>query len=533
MTKPLFLCIAFFLLIFHANGDNKHLLDTGWKLLMQDNDTQAIKLFYQAYEKAKNEKDTEGEGDALLKLGIASYGSSIYLGMLYASRALAVFEQYKSTDPAKASMGRYKCLQLIATIKAREGKFTEAVQYVREALEGFEKAPAETEYRGLAYSLLGSIYQKIDKPDSSEFYHRQALHERELNHDMDYLASSYNMMGEIECRNNHKAESKLFFDKSIALSDSMGNRQSLTRALTGLSKWYLSFEGNGQKADSLLQSAKKISLQLTDKTFYLNVLNRQKELHLQKGDYQQAFILSEQILSLKDSIKNWETERLTQNLEVQFGIAEKDRKLLLIRKEHEISKLTNFLLAGSLLFLGILALGAFSFFRKINKRDKLLLATKEELVKSIGKEKALSEQQMQNEIEFKESQLNAMTIQMLQKNDLMLELKERIEASGSGVDASVSKVISKGLLQEKEWDDFNKSFESINKNFYNRIKMQYPEISPGELKICALMKMNMNTKDMASILNISPESVKTARYRLRKKFQLNTEDNLTDFILSL
>lgn len=533
MAKSLFLLVFVSLLALHAYSDNKQLLDAGWVQLMQDNDTQAIRLFYQAYEVAKNENDTEGEGNALLKLGIASYGSSIYLGMQYASRAMAVFEQYKKTDPAGAYMGRCKCLQLVATIKAREGKFSEAISYVHEALEGFEKEPGNMEYIGLAYSLLGSVYQKINQPDSSEFYHRKALHERELSHEPDYLASSYNMMGEIECRNKRQSASRSYFEKAFSLSDSIGNRQALTRSMIGLSKWYLSFEGNYHKADSLLQSGERIALQLTDKSFYLNVLSQQKELYLQQGDHKRAFILSEKILSFKDSIKNWEAERLTQNLEVRFEIAEKDRKILLIKKEHEISKLTNYLLAGSLLFLAILAFGAVSFYRKINKRDKLLIATKEELVKSVEKEKILSEQQMQNEIEFKESQLNAMTIQMLQKNDLMLELRERIDASGSGVDASVSKVISKGLLQEKEWDDFNKSFESINKNFYTRIKMQYPEISPGELKICALMKMNMNTKDMASILNISPESVKTARYRLRKKFQLNTEDNLTDFILSL
>jgi DNA-binding NarL/FixJ family response regulator len=123
---------------------------------------------------------------------------------------------------------------------------------------------------------------------------------------------------------------------------------------------------------------------------------------------------------------------------------------------------------------------------------------------------------------------------MMQKNDLMQELKDKLESNANiRLDSSVSKIISKGLNQDKEWTDFNTHFESINKNFYSRIKQAFPEISPNEMKICALIKMNLSSKEMASILNISPDSVKTARYRLRKKLNLNTEDNLTDFILHL
>ena len=163
-----------------------------------------------------------------------------------------------------------------------------------------------------------------------------------------------------------------------------------------------------------------------------------------------------------------------------------------------------------------------------------MLQTKDELMKLTEEQKRLKEQQLQNEIEFKESQLSALALQMLQKNELLQELKEKIDDDRSNSkDTGIGKIISKGQSQEKEWNDFNRYFESINKNFYTRLKQAYPDISPNDLKICALIKLNMSIKEMAGILNISPDSVKTARYRLRKKLQMNTEDNLTDFILSL
>jgi DNA-binding CsgD family transcriptional regulator len=219
---------------------------------------------------------------------------------------------------------------------------------------------------------------------------------------------------------------------------------------------------------------------------------------------------------------------------VQFDVAEKDRLLEIIQKEKAIYTLTNYILIGAILFIIAIALLVFTFLRRINKRNKQLLQAKEDLIKITEEQKVLKEQQLQNEIEFKESQLSALTLQMLQKIELLQELKEKLEeTSNNSVHTTVTKIINKGISQDKEWEDFNTHFESINKNFYSKIKLAFPDISPNELKICALIKMNLSIKEMASILNISPDSVKTARYRLRKKLQLNTEDNLTEFILNL
>jgi DNA-binding NarL/FixJ family response regulator len=264
------------------------------------------------------------------------------------------------------------------------------------------------------------------------------------------------------------------------------------------------------------------------------VLQALKNLKKESGKLAEALAIEEEIVALNASLNDVEKEHITKSLEVQFGLMEKERELNIIKKEQAITKLTNYLLYVALAFISIIAVGFIIFLKRINKRDKQLLQTKAELLEAANTQKKLKEQQLQNEIEFKESQLSALTLQMIQKNELLQELKEKLENSnGASVDASVSKIINKGLTQDKEWTDFNKHFESINKNFYSRIKQAFPDISPNELKICALIKMNLSIKEMASILNISPDSVKTARYRLRKKLNLNTEDNLTDFILNL
>lgn len=515
-------------------GEAKLFLEKGWNALIIDNDTDALKYFGLAYETAVKENNTEDIAAALLNMGICYYSVSYSEGLDYCFRAMAEYKKMEHIAPQKALQGRCRCLQLISTINSRQGKYREAIALSKEAMAGFPEENDTTGYLGLIYNSLGTAYGKLNFPDSSEYYHRLALKELLRTQNFVYLPGSYLSVAEIELNHGNKALSEIYFNRALVIADSTGNRQAQVASLLGIGKWYLTFEKNDKEAEIYYLKALKIAGALTDKSFYLKTLDHLIDLKKQQGDYNKALSFQEEKLRINDTLNSWEKQKMVKSLEIQFDISEKDKQLKLIQKEKDIALLINYLLWGTLGFLIIISAGIILFLKRINKRDKLLLQTKEALVKAIEEQKRLKEQQMQNEIEFKESQLSAMTFQMLQKNGLMQELKERLEQDKNiSDDNGLSKIISKGLNHDKEWSDFNSYFESINKNFYARLKQAYPDISPNDLKICALIKLNLSIKEMAGILNISPDSVKTARYRLRKKLQLNTEDNLTDFILNL
>jgi DNA-binding CsgD family transcriptional regulator len=205
----------------------------------------------------------------------------------------------------------------------------------------------------------------------------------------------------------------------------------------------------------------------------------------------------------------------------------------MVQKEKNNAMLLNYLLWGVLGFSLVLFSGIVLFMKRINRRNQQLLQTQRELTQIRNEQQRLKEQQLQQELTYKEDQLGAMTLQMMQKNEWITGLKTRVEQGDLNSGAAIGKLLERELNRDQEWSDFNVQFERINTNFYQRLKQEYPEISPNDLKLCALIKLNLSIKEMSAILNISPDSVKTARYRLRKKFQLNGEDNLTDFILSL
>ncbi len=510
------------------------LFEKGWEELVKDNDTTALRFFNQAYMESKQKGDHENSANSLLYMGICSYGSSLTFGLHYCMMAMDEFKKIEAVNPEKALTGRSKCLQLMSTIKNRQGMYRESVELSKEALKGFPSFNDTSTYAGLIYNTLGENYRNLNMPDSSEYFHRLALDERISTKSYVYLPASYNNVAIIEMEKGNAGKSLTYFEKALFIADSTGNRQAQSQSLVGLGKWNLHFSKDFKKAEEYFLRSKDISEKLSDKSFYLKALNELLSLKKMQSDYSSAFNYSELLRSMNDSLSIWEKDRITRNLEIQFDIAEKDRQLSIVQEEKNIAALTNYILWGTICFLVMIASGIIVFLRKINKRDKLLMQTKEQLLKAEEEQKKLKEQQLRNELEYKESQLSAMAIQMMQKNELLLELKERLEqVNPVNEDNQLNKIISKGLNHDKEWTDFNTYFESINKNFYTRLKAAYPEISPNDLKICALIKLNLSIKEMAAILNISPDSVKTARYRLRKKLQLNSEDNLTDFILSL
>ena len=510
------------------------IINLGWGELVKDNDVEAFKCFNEAYKTAQLEKDTENTALSLLYMGICTYSVSFTEGLNYSMRAMEEFKKFELTSPQKALHGRSKCLQLISTINSRQGNYKESIRLSKEASLGFPISNDTSGYLGLIYNSLGIAYEKLNLPDSSAFFHRKALEERLVTYNTTYLPVSYAAVAKIEIAAGNKELSWLFLNRALAIADSTENRQALVNVYLGLSDWCLKFSNNKSEVEKNIVKANEVAMPLTDRSFYLRTLDALIAYKKLNGDFQSALQLHEKSSIVRDSLYSWEKQKIQKNLEVQFDVSEKERLLKLAKRENEVARLTNYLLWAVIGFVLIIAIGIIFFLRRNNERNKLLLKTKDALVMAIEEQKHLREQQMQNELEFKESQLTAMTAQMLQKNELMHELKSKLdEDKNISVDSPLSKIINRGQNQDKDWSDFNTHFESINKNFYTRLKQSYPDISPNDLKICALIKLNLSIKEMAAILNISPDSVKTARYRLRKKMQLNTEDNLTDFILNL
>jgi DNA-binding CsgD family transcriptional regulator len=116
----------------------------------------------------------------------------------------------------------------------------------------------------------------------------------------------------------------------------------------------------------------------------------------------------------------------------------------------------------------------------------------------------------------------------------MTRIKKNLD---SGKTAEDFKKIIKTLNEEdkisEDWNNFAIHFDKVHSSFLTALKNQFPALTPNELKLSAYLRMNLSTKEVAQLMNISVRGVEISRYRLRKKLELPTETNLFNFLMSI
>lgn len=152
----------------------------------------------------------------------------------------------------------------------------------------------------------------------------------------------------------------------------------------------------------------------------------------------------------------------------------------------------------------------------------------------------LKEKQLQDQIEYRNKQITTHTLHIIQKNESLRELKTKLEtivkSSQKAPHQEIKKtikIIDESFRLDKDWEDFKLYFEQIYTGFYTKLKVNCPALTTQELRHCALIRLNLSLQECATILGISPDSVKVSRSRIRKKLNLEKGQGLTDFILSI
>ncbi|MAR26112.1 MAG: LuxR family transcriptional regulator [Flavobacteriaceae bacterium] len=177
-----------------------------------------------------------------------------------------------------------------------------------------------------------------------------------------------------------------------------------------------------------------------------------------------------------------------------------------------------------------------NFYRR--KEEKIMKRNKSKLeLKEFEKKQALmsiENEKLQQDIEGKNRELAISTMSMLKKNKFLSRLKfelKKIESSPKI--KTVINTIDRNLNNQDDWKFFEQAFNNADKDFLRKVKKTHPELTNNDLRLCAYLRLNLSSKEIAPLLNISLSSVEIKRYRLRKKMNLSRNQGLTDHILSL
>ena len=200
-------------------------------------------------------------------------------------------------------------------------------------------------------------------------------------------------------------------------------------------------------------------------------------------------------------------------------------------------KIVYFLLA---LFMGFYINNTYKNFYskqegKLIDENNLLLEIKElENNQQIMK---LKNEQLLQDVDSKSRELAVSNMSLINKNELLAIIKDDLKKSNNdnGLNSikSVISVINKNINQSDSWTAFKEAFDNADKDFLKKIKNEHPLLTPNDLRMCAYLRLNLSSKEIAPLLNISVRSVEIKRYRLRKKMELQHEQGLVEYILNI
>jgi DNA-binding CsgD family transcriptional regulator len=153
----------------------------------------------------------------------------------------------------------------------------------------------------------------------------------------------------------------------------------------------------------------------------------------------------------------------------------------------------------------------------------------------------LRNEKLQSDMKHKNKELTSATYHILQKNKFLNSLKQEISVliQGTKNDSFIAELkrinrkIDRDIQNERSWEVFDRYFDEVHQEFHSRLRSMHPELTPGELRLCSYLRMNVSTKEIAPLMNISVRGVEISRYRLRKKLKLDQSANLVDYLMQI
>lgn len=551
------------------------LLQLGEHYCSIDND-KALEYLQEAYTISTASKYKAGMGKSMLWQGRVYYYKDDYrLGLKYFDRAKTILENTKEFDDlsfvyfGKGEIfkirGDYihalEMYQEAVKIAEKTGNKKHISSYygsigvvllnrndIEKALGYFKKAIAIKEaindQKGISNILtcMGITYEKIGKLDSSLMHHQQALEIRtSLNLNRAVAASQYNIAN-IQTKLGHYREAEEALD--IAFRNFTALEEKTGIIITRLQLAQTHSKQNKNDAAEIALDALSMALSIDNPNLVSQVYKVLSEIYFDNNNFRASYNYLIRHKAIQDSLFSTEKERILTEIEEEFQSELKDNEIALLKDKSRSQRNNNILLIMlSILLLGLSTIlismfryksKAFRQQQKLLEQDSIIHAQESKLVE---KENTI----LQEQLESKNRELASKALEMLRLNETISSIINRLEDFNTSAGANpemikhIREIIHELENQTKQniWDEFDKIFKNIHSRFYSRLLQISPDLTATEIKTAALLKLNLTTKEIASIAFKSESSVKTTRYRLRKKLGISGDEKLIPFLMQI
>jgi len=410
----------------------------------------------------------------------------------------------------------------------------------------------DTRGKAIFYVNMGNIYMiKEDFVKAKEYQEKSLETFAALNDTVSIISIMINISN-IEANLKQYNSSINRLQKALLLSKKTTNKRLRERILLNFGIIY-SNQNNFTAATKYLKESMVLSDSINFPRGKLDALEQLSENAEQVHDYRQYAVYTKKYYRIKDSISGSEVKQKIEELKWSNEFEKSKLEKNLLSSKYNLEKERNNYLTFSIILavvISILIIGFAWLFYRNNKKslqisefenDKLQERINIDMI-TIEKEKAEKElfqiksEQQGLELDSKNREITSISLQLITKNKLMTEISDVLEnnkKSKSNIENDLKSILFQNQNQEKDWEQFKDVFEKVHPGFFGTIKHLYPQLSPTDIRICSYIKIRMSLNEIASLLNISLQSIHTSRYRIRKKLNLDTNQNLDDFIYEI
>ncbi|MDW3210713.1 MAG: tetratricopeptide repeat protein [Reichenbachiella sp.] len=419
-------------------------------------------------------------------------------------------------------LGEDRWLRIIimnsANIYGNLNQHDKAIDKLKSVIE-LAEIEQDSQLLAWTYNNIGTEYRKLGDFDSALIYLKKDLPYIQALMDTvglalvnNNIAVAYNSRGEYNEAIKHLALAR----EQLRLKES---KKRLAEVYTNFASNYAEL-GQLEKDKAYLDSAQEIAADINAKRIEQEILLGLSDYYSRIEDHKASLDFYHKHIQIKDSISSAEVQKETEILQLKYEDEKKANQLAQLENQQIQDRFDYWLLF--IISTAVLLLAS------------LMIYTLRLRVKNAR----MTEKELQSQVEQKNKELTSYALNFIQKNELLNELTEKIAELKKQSDTRSIKelnqmngIINNSFRIDHDWDNFKLMFEELHGDFFVRLKDRFPDLGNAELKLCALLRLNMNLKESSRILGISSDSVKTARYRIRKKFGLATEDNLVDFLI--
>jgi tetratricopeptide (TPR) repeat protein len=511
---------------------------------------KAIEYHSRALLMSREVKDTAEMATNLFNLGLAynltgQYDKSV-------EHMLDAIELDKLTNNTGHLSTNYNALGMIYL---SWGNTRKALEFLNLALE-YDKKSGDESKMAIRLSNISKIYMTDNRLEEARQSLEHALEiDQRLNNAV-RVAIRLQGLGLINYEMGDFEAALGLFKQSLEVFKSFGLNYKIAGLKVQTGNVYQDM-GEKSEAEASYLDGLALARQLNLRPEEMEATNSLFLLYKQQHDYARALQYFEKYKTLQDSVFSEKSAQLIHDFEVKYDTEKKEQENQLLIKENIIRRRTQRLFLVviiALIMLSLSLLWAFTLKRKSLLQSRILFEKESELsrLKIIAAEKRnthLQEMLFAEEeirklqaqtLEQKKQELTTSAMLIANKNEVFNKLKklagqikEKFADKGSDEVREIISEIDRQTDMEDQWDEFKLHFESIHKSFFKRLKDKCPGVTQHDMQLCSYVKLNLNTKEIARLMNITPESVNTHRYRLRKKLELSAEETLDDFVHQL